>query len=397
LFNVIARIPGASAPDELVIVGNHHDGWVNGAADPISGASALMEAARSLSVLVKNGWRPRRTIILALWDGEEWGLLGSTEWAEEHANELRDKAVVYFNTDGYSAGNFNADGSHTLSTFVRELARDVTDPSTGLDLIAAAERDRLTNAKTAAETTAARRGFELDPPGSGTDFQAFLEHLGIASVSHGFSGGPTAGTYHSIYDSYDNFSRFIDPGFVYGAAQARTVATLALRMADAPLLPFSFTDAATAYRGFADEVVKLAQARLGSERLDVSPVMQAIDRLAEAGGDVERAYARVLDRGSTFMDEVREPLREINRGLYQSERDLIDPDGLPGREWFKSTMYATGIYTGFAPDPMPGVRQMIQAKQRDAAQDQVRRVAAAVDRMALRAARVATALDSLAK
>jgi N-acetylated-alpha-linked acidic dipeptidase len=172
---------------------------------------------------------------------------------------------------------------------------------------------------------------------------------------------------------------------------------LALRMADAPLLPFSFADAAAAYRGFADDVVKLAQARLGSERLDVSPVMQAIDRLAEAGAEVERAYAAVLNRGSTFIDGVRDPLREINRSLYQSERDLLDPDGLPGREWFKSTMYATGIYTGFAPDPMPGVRQMIQAKQRDAAQDQVRRVAAAVDRMAVRASRIATALDSLAK
>jgi N-acetylated-alpha-linked acidic dipeptidase len=398
LYNVVGRIPGASAPDEWVIFGNHHDGWVNGAADPISGASALMEAARTLSLLLKNGWRPQRTIVFALWDGEEWGLLGSTEWAEEHGAELRDKAVVYFNTDGYSRGIYNADGSHTLSTFVREVARDLRDPATDSSLSTVAEQQRLTRARSAADSAAVRqRGFQLDPPGSGTDFEPFLQHLGIASVSHGFSGGPSAGTYHSIYDSFDTFSRFLDPGFVYGKAQATTVATLALRMADAPLLPFSFVDAAAAYRAFAQELVTLARARLGSEQLDVSPVMQAIDRLADAGSEVERAYTRVLERGSAFAARAREPLRAINRDLYQSERDLMDPDGLPGREWFKSTMYATGIYTGFAPDPMPGVRQMIQAQRVDAAQDQVRRVAAAVDRMAARAARVATALDSLSR
>ncbi len=397
LYNVVGRIRGVSLPDEWVIFGNHHDGWVNGAADPISGASALMEAARALSQLVKSGWQPQRTIIFTLWDGEEWGLLGSTEWAEEHAQELRDKAVVYFNTDGYSRGVFDADGSHTLTTFVREIARDMKDPGGG-NLIEGAQRARLTRAKSSADSASARtRSFELGAPGSGTDFEAFLEHLGIASVSHGFSGGPTAGTYHSIYDSYDNFRRFIDPGFVYGRAQATTVATLAVRMADAPLLPFSFSDAATAYRGFAQEVVALAEASLGSEKLDVSPVMQAIDRLAQAGADVDRAYGGVLQRGSAFISGKSDAASAINRDLYQSERDLLDPDGLPGREWFKSTMYATGIYTGFAPDPMPGVRQMLQAKRRDAAQDQVRRLAAAVDRMAQRATRVAAALEQLSR
>lgn len=397
LYNVVGRIRGASAPDEWVIFGNHHDGWVNGAADPISGASALMEAARALSQLVKSGWQPQRTIIVTLWDGEEWGLLGSTEWAEEHADELREKAVVYFNTDGYSKGVFDAEGSHTLTTFVREVARDMLDPAGG-NLIESAQRERLTRAGSAADSATARKaGFELGAAGSGTDFEAFLEHLGIASVSHGFSGGPTAGTYHSIYDSYDNFRRFIDPGFVYGKAQATTVATLALRMADAPVLPFSFSDAAQAYRGYAHAVVTLAQARLGSEKLDGSPVMQALDRLAQAGGHVDRAYTSILKRGSAFLGSKREALRPINRELYQSERDLLDPDGLPEREWFKSTMYATGIYTGFAPDPMPGVRQMLQAKRLDAAQDQLRRVAAALDRMAQRATRVATALEQLAR
>lgn len=325
MYNVVGRIRGVSTPDEWVIFGNHHDGWVNGAADPISGASALMEAARALSQLTKSGWQPQRTIIFTLWDGEEWGLLGSTEWAEEHAQELRENAVVYLNTDGYSKGVFDADGSHTLTTFVREIARDMIDPAGG-NLIEAAQRERLTRAKTAADSAKARNGgFELGAPGSGTDFQAFLEHLGIASVSHGFSGGPTAGTYHSIYDSYDNFRRFIDPGFVYGKAQAATVATLALRMADAPLLPFSFSDAATAYRGYAQDVVALAQTSLGSEKLDVSPVMQAIDRLAQAGADVDRAYDGAMQRGSAFIRGRPDAVRAINRELYQSERDCWTP------------------------------------------------------------------------
>lgn len=398
LYNVVGRIPGAAEPNEWVIFANHHDGWVNGAWDPVSAAAALMEAARSLSVLMKNGWQPRRTIIFALWDGEEWGLLGSTEWAEEHADELRDKAVIYFNTDSYARGTFDAQGSHTLETFVREMARDLIDPETGGNVIDAAQTRDLNNAKSSADSAQLRqRGFELGAPGSGTDYEAFLEHLGIATVNHGFSGGPGAGVYHSIYDSYDHYTKFMDPGFVYGTAQSSAVATFALRMADAPLLPFSFTDAATAYKRFAQDVLALADARLGSERLDVSPVLQAIDRLGTAGSDVDRAYDRLMQRGSAFIAGARVPLQAINRDLYQSERDLLDPAGLPGREWFKSTMYATGIYTGFAPDPMPGVRQMLEAKRLDAAQEQVRRVAAAVDRMARRAARVATALEEVAR
>lgn len=398
LYNVVGRIPGSAEPNEWVIFANHHDGWVNGAWDPVSGAAALMEAARSLSVLVKNGWQPHRTIIFALWDGEEWGLLGSTEWAEEHADELRDKAVIYFNTDSYSRGTFDAQGSHTLETFVREIARDLMDPETGGNVIAAAETNDLKNAKNSADSARLKeRGFELGAPGSGTDYQAFLEHLGIATVNHGFSGGLGAGVYHSIYDSYAYYAKYMDPGFVYGTAQSSAVATFALRIADAPLLPFSFTDAAAAYKRFAQDVLALADARLGRERLDVSPVLQAIDRLDAAGRDVDRGYARVIQRGSAFLAGARAPLRAINRDLYQSERDLLDPGGLPGREWFKSTMYATGIYTGFAPDPMPGVRQMVEAKRLDAAQEQARKVAAAVDRMALRAARVATALAEVAQ
>ncbi len=398
LYNVVARIPGSTDPDQWVIFANHHDGWVNGARDPVSGAAALMETARSLAVLMKTGWRPKRTLVFALWDGEEWGLLGSTEWVEDHADELRDKAVVYFNTDSYSRGTFNAEGSHTLETFVREVARDMKDPETGRSAIDAAQASALGRARTASDSAAIHaEGFQLGAAGAGTDFQAFLEHAGIASVSHGYEGGPGAGVYHSIYDSYDHFSKYMDPGFVYGVAQAAVVGTLALRMADAPVVPFSFSDAAAAYRRFATAVVAHADASLGTERLDVGPVFQAIDRLAKAGGEFDGAYTRVIRKGGAYLAGVTDPLRAINKDLYQSERDLLDDEGLPGREWFKSTMYATGIYTGFEGDPMPGVKQMVNARNLTASQGQVRKVAAAIDRMAARAERVATNMSVLAR
>jgi len=396
LYNVVGRIPGAIDPDQWVVFANHHDGWVHGADDPVSGAVALMETARSFSELLKTGWRPRRTLIFALWDGEEWGLLGSTEWAEEHAEELRQKAVAYLNTDSYSAGRLNAGGSHTLTTFVRQVARDVVDPITGRSAADVAIANELTMAKTAADSgTITTRGFRVSPLGSGTDFEAFLEHLGVPSVDYGFDGAPTQGAYHSIYDSYDHFTRFVDPGFVYGRAQAAAVGTFAMRLAEAPLLPFSFTDAADAFRGFADDVSRLAGERLGPEQLDMSPVLQAIERLDSSGAAYDRAYEQAIGLGSASLSRNADALRAINVDLYRSEQDLLSPAGLPGREWFKHTMYATGVYTGFAPDPMPGVRQMIQAGRRADAQAEAVKVAEAIDRMASRAGRLGTQLGQL--
>ena len=396
LYNVVGRIPGAVDPDQWVIFANHHDGWVHGAADPVSAAVALMETARSFSELLKTGWRPRRTLIFALWDGEEWGLLGSTEWAEQHAEELQKKAVAYLNTDSYSAGRLSAGGSHTLTTFVRQVARDISDPVTHRSAADVAIAHELATAKTAADSgTIAARGFRMNPLGSGTDFEAFLQHLGVPSVDYGFDGGPSAGTYHSIYDSYDNFTRFLDPGFVYGRTQAAAVGTFALRLAEAPLLPFSFTDAAVAFRGFADDVQRLAGERLGAEQLDMSPVLGAIERLQSSGAQYDRAYDAAIGKGSAWLSRNADALRPINVDLYQSEQDLLSPTGLPGREWFKHTLYATGVYTGFAPDPMPGVRQMIQAGRRADAQAEIAKVAEAIDRMATRAGRLGTQLGQL--
>ena len=396
LYNVVGRIPGAVDPDQWVIFANHHDGWVHGAADPVSAAVALMEGARSFAELLKTGWRPRRTLVFALWDGEEWGLLGSTEWAEEHAEELKRKTVAYLNTDMYTAGRLGAGASHTLTTFVRQVARDVVDPATGRSAADVALGHELASAKTAADSAAiTARGYRVSPLGSGTDFEPFLEHLGVPSVSYGFDGGPYEGAYHSIYDSYDHYTRFLDPGFAYGRAQAGAVATFAVRLADAPLLPFSFTDAADAFRGFADDVVRLSGERLGEEQLDMSPVLRAIERLQSSGAEYERAHDKVMALGSAWFAQNTAALRAINVELFQSEQDLLSPAGLPGREWFRHTMYATGVNTGFAPDPMPGVRQMIEAGRRTEAQGEAAKVAEAIDRMATRAGRVGAQLAEL--
>jgi N-acetylated-alpha-linked acidic dipeptidase len=283
-----------------------------------------------------------------------------------------------------------------LETFVKETARDVKDPTSGKSLADAALDRRLALAKTARDSLdVKKRGVRLGAPGSGTDFEAFLEHLGVATVSHGLQGGPSAGTYHSIYDSYDNFSRFLDPGFVYGAVQARIVGTLAVRMSDAPILPFSFTDAAAAYREFASDAIALADRRLGPEKLDMSSVLQAVDRLASAGRLYDSLYAQVMSRGAGYLTDNRERLRAVNGELFRSERDLLDPAGLPSRPWFKSTMYATGLYTGFEGDPMPGIRQMVDARNNPGASAEVAKVAAAIDRMAARADRAAKLLNEL--
>ena len=248
--NVIATMEGSEYPDQWVMRGNHHDGWVNGAADPISGMVALMEEARAIGVLAKDGWQPKRTIKYAAWDAEEPGLIGSTEWVEDHADEIREKMVVYINTDGSSRGFFGAGGSHTLEKYINEVALSVIDPQKNISI---AERSRSMQkvngspeAKIEAET---RADLRISPLGSGSDYSPFLQHLGIASMNIGFGGEGNGGEYHSIYDSYDNFIRFKDPGFVYGGVLAKTAGRMTLRMANADILPFDFS-------GFVDNVAK---------------------------------------------------------------------------------------------------------------------------------------------
>jgi len=255
-YDVIARLAGSERPDEWIIRGNHHDGWVNGAADPISGLVPMLEEARAVGELVKTGWRPKRTMIYAVWDGEEPGLIGSTEWAETHAEELQSKAVLYLNSDGNSRGFLNVGGSHTLERFVNELARDIVDPEKE---ISASDRLRARAILNGDSEARQRSDLRIAALGSGSDYTPFLQHLGIASLNVGFGGeGEGDGVYHSVYDSFDHFTRFVDPTFDYGIALAHTGGRAVLRFANAVYLPFEFSNFTDTVGRYVNEVTKLA-------------------------------------------------------------------------------------------------------------------------------------------
>ena len=394
LYNVIARIPGAVYPDQWIIQGSHHDGWVNGAQDPTSTAITTLETARAFAELVKTGWRPQRTLIFALWDGEEWGLLGSTEWAEAHADELRSKTVAYLNTDSYSKGWLGAAGSHSLETFLREVTRDTRDPRSGKSALETLSAEGLKRARTTRDSIRAR-GYQIDALGSGSDYTAFIDHLGIASFNMGFGGDANAGVYHSIYDSYDFFNRFLDPGYLYGKAQAEAVGLALLRLADAPVLPFRFADAANTYARYVMEIDSLADRTLGAGVLDLAAVRSAVQALAEAGRGFDAAFEQAMNQGSSALVAKRRLLGAVNLDIFQAERDLADAAGLPRREWFRHTIYAPGFYTGYGVKTMPGIREAVEQRNAAEAQTQAAAVAAAINRMAARVRKAAAALSAL--
>src|ERR1700751_743108 len=241
--DIIAKIPGSIAPDEWIIRGNHHDAWVNGAEDPVSGTSPLLEEARALSLLLKQGWKPRRTIIYTAWDGEEPMLLGSTEWVEAHADELRHHAAVYINTDGNDRGLFQMGGSHSLEQFINGVARDIEDPETKMSVWERAHLSAIANAKGDDRKELRQRAdLRIEALGSGTDFTGFLDHLGIASLNLGYGGEDEQGIYHSIYDDFYWYTHFSDIDFVYGRARSQTIGTSVMRLADAEVLPYDFVD-----------------------------------------------------------------------------------------------------------------------------------------------------------
>ena len=396
LYDVIVRIPGARDPNQVVIHGNHHDAWVNGASDPTSGAVALMESGRALAELLKTGWRPQRTIILALWDGEEWGLLGSTEWAEAHAETLDAQAVAYLNSDSYSRGWFGGSGSHALRTFVEQVARDLPQPGTDMSALQASVSRALENAGTGRDSARIRdRPYRIGALGSGSDYTVFVDHLNVASLSLGFGGAQRAGVYHSIYDSYDFYTRFFDPGFAFGRAQAGAFATAVTRLADAPLLPFSFSDAATIYRGYARDLQGLARRKLDDPEVDLSAVMAAVDRLTEAGRAFDVAFDRTIAQGTRWLERHHDDLSDINREIYLTERDLRTERGLPRRNWFRHTIYAPGFYTGYGVKTMPGIREAIEQGDAAEAAGEAETVAAAIDRLAQRVEQIVKRLNDL--
>ncbi|MCC7241711.1 MAG: M28 family peptidase [Acidobacteria bacterium] len=396
LHDVIVRIEGTTFPDEWIIIGNHHDAWVNGADDPTSGAVSLMETARGLSELLKAGWRPKRTLILALWDGEEWGLLGSTEWAEKHAAELKDKAAVYINSDSTGKGWLNVGGSHGLQQFMTEVSRDVMDPRTGKPVAEESRRRQLMNT-----TAVARPEREKDPAlwlaplGSGSDYTPFLQHLTLSSLNVGFGGESPGGVYHSAYDTVTWYTKFADGDFAYGRTLSQLTGTLLLRLADAPVLPFQFTDTADTLMRYVVELEKLA-ADTQDAKVNLAPVRAAVEALERAGRAYEQAYARV-DRQDSAALVGRAELRSLNTLLLKSEQKLGNSDGLPRRDWFKHQIYAPGFYTGYGVKTMPQIREGLEEKRFDEAQGGVRTVSAAVNALAAQVQEAAGALAKVAR
>jgi N-acetylated-alpha-linked acidic dipeptidase len=391
VWNVIARIQGERWPGQAILFGNHHDAWVNGAEDPISGMVAVEEMARSLGVLLETGWRPDRTIVIAAWDAEEWGLIGSTEWVEKHLPELDEGGVVYINSDTNNRGWLNPSGSHSLELFVEQLARDIRDPDSGNSVLEARlERQRSTNPSDP-DTT-----FSIGALGSGSDYTAFLDHAGMAALHVAYGGGAQAGIYHSKYDTFDHYTRFMDTTFAYGVAEAQTLATAALRLADSPVLPFEFTRVATTYRGYAEEIENGAAQNPLLESLDLTAVHLALDQLDEAAAAWESAYAGVRSITENDVAQRPEAFAELNRLLYTTERRLSDPAGLPEREWFRHLIYAPGFYTGYGVKTMPGIREVVEdVPDLAVARTQAARVAAAVEAYAAQVRMAAELLDRM--
>ncbi len=411
VYDVVARIQGSTYPDEWVIRGNHHDAWVNGASDPGSGMSAVLEEARAIGELVKQGWRPKRTMIYIAWDGEEQALLGSTEWVEDHDKDLREHAVAYLNSDGNGRGFLNASGSHSLEQLVNSVAKDVEDPETKASVwkrmqartIARGTKDQRSEARSRAD-------LRITALGSGSDYTPFLQHNGVPSLNLAFGGFDTSdGVYHSIYDDYYHFTKFLDTDFAYGRALAQVAGTTMIRLADADLLPFEFTNLADTAQTYLKELETLLKDRQDEVRehnrqidegvvtaiadrrrplappkvepvppaLNFAPLENAANALTQAAAAYHKAVAAQPNVGSNAAT-----LRAVNARLMQAERQLTDDAGLPKRPWYRHLLYAPGYYTGYAVKTMPGVRESIEQKEYPEAETEIGRVAKALLREA---------------
>jgi N-acetylated-alpha-linked acidic dipeptidase len=404
LYDVVATIPAATFPDQWVVRGNHHDAWVNGAEDPISGASPELEEARALGELLKQGWKPARTIIYCFWDGEEPALLGSTEWAEFHADDLKKHAVAYINSDGNGRGFFHAGGSHSLEYFINSVAKDIDDPETRMSVWKRARlAARLRGTPESRTEAKSRPDSRISALGSGSDYTVFIDHLGVPSVNLGYGGEDEGGgQYHSVYDDFYYYTHFQDTEFVYERALAQTAGTMMMRMADADILPYQFTDQADTIHTYTTEVKKLAdtmRTQIKDRNADLAdgvykaaadpkktsvpppvdvvppyfnfaPLDQASDDLTAAAADYEKAF--------TAHAETADP--KVNAILLESEHALTDPAGLPNRPWFENMIYAPGFFTGYGVKTLPAVREAIEQKQWSAVDPQVARTAAAIER-----------------
>ncbi|HVD59389.1 MAG TPA: transferrin receptor-like dimerization domain-containing protein [Gemmatimonadaceae bacterium] len=428
LYDVIAKIPGTTEADQWVIRGNHHDAWVNGAEDPISGLVAELEEARAFGILKSQGWRPKRTIIYAAWDGEEPGLLGSTEWVETHADELAQHAVAYLNSDTNGRGYFGVEGSHSLEKFVNGVGRDVIDPETKLTVNRRVQLSRIRNGRGDDRKEAREReDLRISALGSGSDYSSFLDHLGVPSMNFGFGGEDNGGIYHSIYDDFYWYTHYSDSTFVYGRALSQAAGTAVMRLANADILPFAFTNLAETSGRYLKELKKLRDsvadqiternseigenvyfATSDPREPTVAPVRQspapqvnwdvldkASDSLTKSAARYDAAYAKALDRMSGSNASRDAQVRTINQRLLQAERALTSEEGLPGRPWYRHMIYAPGFYTGYGVKTMPGPREAIEQHQWANIDHEIGKVAGALNREATLVSELARELDAL--
>lgn len=391
-YNVIAKMEGSEFPDEWIMRGNHRDAWVFGAADPTSGTVAMMAEMQAIGELAKDGFRPRRTIVYGSWDAEEPGLLGSTEWVEYHRDELDEKLAVYINTDGNGRGFFGMGGSHTLQPFINQIARDVIDPQTGATVL---ERRRARDLANGNASTPPSGDIPISPLGSGSDYTPFLQHMGISSLNIGFGGENPGGSYHSLYDTFEHYSRFGDPGFQYGVALAKVAGRSTLRLANADVLPYHFSTFAGHVASYLDEIEELASSMRDDRRTFNKHVANGTFELAlDPTGDIAPPEAKpdipfiALDDARNAFMEISEAARradeavassqaspELNAALERVERAMTDVDGLPKRPWFRHQIYAPGFYTGYGVKTLPGVREAVEQEEWDEFERQHVRVA----------------------
>jgi N-acetylated-alpha-linked acidic dipeptidase len=407
--DVVARLPGQELPAQWVLRGNHYDAWNEGASDPLSGLVALLAEAKAVGALAKAGSPPARTIVYTVWDAEEPGLIGSTEWVEEHADELKRHAVAYINTDGSSRGFVSISGSHTLERFFNQIGEDVEDPETGASLIARYRAHVEVDGDDAAKARLRDDGsIRLGSLGSGSDYTPFLQHLGIPSAHLAFGGEGEGGSYHTLYDTYRHFTTWRDPGFVYGVALAKLAGRATLRLANAAVLPFDFDGFADNVGGFVAELEKLAaDQRAAVERtnrmidsgayelaldptkplgppkrrepapfFNFAPLKNSVERLKSAAAEYSelRANGEVPDGARARLDEL----------LYTSEQLLTREAGLEGRPWYKHFIYAPGFHTGYGVKTIPGVREAIEGRNYDEVDGQIRLAAEVIDGMTQR-------------
>lgn len=395
-YNVIATLKGSKYPDQWILRGNHHDAWVHGASDPVSGMVALMEEARVIGALAKEGKRPERTLVYCAWDAEEPGLIGSTEWVEHHKGELQNKAVAYINTDGNGRGFLSAGGSHTLQALVSEVAGSVADPQKGVSV-----RERKMAQQLAEGGT---DKFSIYALGSGSDYTPFIQHAGIASLNLSFGGEDEGGEYHTIYDTYNHYTRFKDPGFSYGVALARLAGRLVLRLANADVLPFEFGQWHETIEGYADELLRLAD----TMRKDIEAHNEKVARnVFELSADPTKPFVKPVKKetvpylnfapiqnalaGLSQKIEALATLdiealsvtqrNQLNALLMKTEQKMTDPEGLPGRSWYKHQLYAPGFYTGYGVKTLPGVREAIEQNEWAEAQEQIDKLAGVLGRL----------------